>query len=66
MKDRATSHMLYKSRDIPRLRGVQTSARRFTRGAAEGKLSSGVYRVYTPSGRGISGLYHIVQSHSLY
>ena len=34
------------------------SARRFTRGVAEDKLSSEVYCVYTPSRRGISGLYH--------
>ncbi len=34
------------------------SARRFTRGVAKGKLSSGVYRGYIPSRRGVSGLYH--------
>ena len=34
------------------------SARQITRGVAEGKPSSGVYRVYTPIRHGISGLYH--------
>ena len=34
------------------------STRQFTRGIVEGKPSSGVYRVYTPIRRGISGLYY--------
>ena len=56
--DTLESKQEYKYRIYHVYEEYKRTARQFTRGVAEGKPSSGVYRVYTPIRRGISDLYY--------